>query len=156
MDDYVASNIAAGRGSLDDAAPAVVVRVAAQVGQNRSVEMQFGVPLDMTVADLNKYMDKITSVMDRQNNKGLLEVAKASLEAANKQLMTNMEQRSAYELRCQTEFSLSNRRGDFKPTESQRAQLGNFTSTTRNLKETIIPKFERDIEELERKINEGV
>ena len=140
----------------EDAAPAVVVRVAAQVGQNRSVDMQFGVPLDMTVKDLNAYMDKITSVMDRQNNKGLLEVAKASLEAAKKQLQTNQEQRSSYEAKCRNDFNLSNRRGDFKATESQRAQFGNFDGTTRNLKENIIPKFERDIEELERKINEGV
>lgn len=140
----------------DAAAPAVVVRVGAQVGQNRSVDMQFAVPLDMTVKDLNAYMDKITSVMDRQNNKGLLEVARASLEAAKKQLMTNLEQRATYESKCRVDFITSNRKGDFKATESQRAQLGNFDSTTRNLKENIIPKFEKDIEELERKINEGV
>jgi hypothetical protein len=141
--------------SEDMAAPAVVVRVAAQVGQNRSVDMQFAVPLEMTVKDLNAYMDKVTSVMDRQNNKGLLEVARASLEAAKKQLATNSEQRGAYEAKCRDDFNLSNRRGDFKVTESQRAQLGNFDGTTRNLKENIIPKFERDIEELERKIAEG-
>jgi exonuclease VII large subunit len=140
----------------DQAAPAVVVRVAAQVGQNRSVDMQFAVPLDMTLQDVNAYMDKITSVMDRQNNKGLLEVAKASLEAAKKQLMTNLEQRTNYYNKCEDDFTLSNRKGTFRATESQRAQLGNFDSTTRNLKENIIPKFEKDIEELERKINEGV
>ena len=140
----------------DGAAPAVVVRVAAQVGQNRSVDMQFAVPLDMTVPDLNAYMDKITSVMDRQNNKGLLEVTKLSLEAAKKQLATNGEQRGNFDAKCRTDFVLGNRKGDFKPTEAQRAQYANFDTTSANLRENIIPKFERDIEELERKINEGV
>lgn len=140
----------------DHAAPAVVVRVAAQVGQNRSVDMQFAVPLDMTVKDLNAYMDKITSIMDRQNNKGLLEVARASLEAAKKQLATNEEQRSHYEQTCQNDFALSNRRGEFKATTSQQAQIGNFTTTSRNLRENIIPKFERDISDLVGKITLGV
>lgn len=140
----------------EDATPAVVVRVAAQVGQNRSVEMQFGVPLDMNLPDLNAYMDKITSVMDRQNNKGLLEVAKASLAAAKKQLLTNAEQRGHLESKYQFEWSVSSRRGDFKPSTAQAAQLNNFDTTSANLRENVIPKFERDIEELERKINEGV
>jgi hypothetical protein len=142
--------------AAEQAAPAVVVRVSAQVGQNRSMEMQYAVPLSMTVADLNTYMDKITSIMDRQNNKGLLEVARASLEAAKKQLATNQEQRGQFEAKCRNDFNLSNRRGDFKATESQRAQFGNFDVTSNNLRENVIPKFEKDIAELERKINEGV
>lgn len=140
----------------DQAAPAVVVRVAAQVGQNRSVDMQFAVPLDMTVRDLNQYMDKITSVMDRQNNKGLLEVARASLAAAHKQLATNEEQRAQFESKCRLDFVVSNRRGDFKATAAQQAQFGNFDVTSDNLRKNVIPKFEKDIAELEQKINEGV
>jgi hypothetical protein len=140
----------------EDAAPAVVVRVTAQVGQNRTVDMQFGVPLNMTLPDLNAYMDKITSVMDRQNDKGMLEVAKATLEASKKQLAVNQEQRAHFEAKCRNDFHVSNRRGDYKPTESQRTQLNNFDVTSINLRDNIIPKFTRDIEELERKINEGV
>jgi hypothetical protein len=143
--------------ALDErVAPAVVVSVQAKVGTDRNMNMQFAVPLDMTVKDLNAYMDKITSVMERQNDKGLLEYSKALLAGAEKQLLENIEQRAHFESKCRLDFAISGRRGEFKPTDSQRAQFNNWDTSASNLRDNILPKYKKDIEELERKINEGV
>lgn len=142
--------------SGDEAVPGVIFRVSQQVGQNRQMEMQFAIPLDMTPKDLNRYIDKCTAVLERQNEIGILNVTKATLAQAKAQLQANREQRANYESKCRLEWVVSNRKGDFRPTESQKAQLTNWDTTTANLMENLIPKYEKDISELERRINEGV
>lgn len=135
---------------------AIGIQISSQVGQNRSITMTLGVPMIMELSELNQFMDKCASVLDRQNDKGLLEVAKLNLEAARKNLVTNIQQRETYYAQQALDHEVRGRKGSFTPSESQRAQLRNFDSTTANLKETVIPKLMRDIEDLERKINEGV
>jgi hypothetical protein len=120
------------------------------------MEMQFACPLDMTPRDLNLYIDKVTSVIERQNNIGILLVTRATLAQAKAQLQANREQRANFESQCRLEFSVSGRRGDWRPTTSQQAQLGNWDNTSKNLIENLIPKYEADVADLKRKIDEGV
>ena len=143
-------------GKTDMGVPAIVINLTSQVGSNHTMSMQFGAPLDMTTKDLNAYIDKARSVMERQNNISLLEKAKMVLEDAEKQLITNREQRANAEFGYVKQWHDTQRKGDFKPTESQRAQLGNWDKTIKNLHEELIPKFKFQIDELEKKISAGV
>lgn len=140
----------------DEAVPGIVVSVNSQVGHSRSVSIQFACPLDMTPKDLNRYIDKVTAVMDRQNNIGLLAVARANLEAAKKEIIKSREHRANFESKARQDWVISGRKGDFRPTASQQAQLNNFDTTEKNSRENLIPKFEKDIAELEQLINEGI
>jgi hypothetical protein len=137
----------------DSKAPAFVFRVSAQVGQNKNIELTFGAPMDMTPADLNAYLDKVMSVVDRQNDKGVLEQLKLTLEQAEKTVQTNMDQKAALESKFALEWSVSNRRGEFKPNAGQQAQLNNFDTTAKELRENRIPQLRKMIAELERKID---
>lgn len=135
---------------------AIGIQVNAQVGANRSMTMTLGAPLAMTLQDLNRYVDKIMSVAERQNMKGLLEQAKLALEGAEKNIQTNLEQRASFQGKSDLEWVASGRQGPFRPSKSQQAQLDNWDTTIRNLRDNVIPKFKRDIAELEAKIAEGV
>ena len=138
----------------DTAAPAFVIRVAAQVGRDRTIEMTFGAPMDMTAKDLHGYTDKVMSVIERQNNKGLLRECELALEGHTKNLTTNLEQKATLESKYRLDFEISGRKGEFKAAGNQKAQLDNFDSTSKNLREVVIPKLKRDIEELKRKIED--
>jgi hypothetical protein len=138
----------------DTAAPAFMVRTAAQVGRDRTMEITFGVPMDMTPTDMHKYTDKVMSVIERQNNKGLLRECEMALDGHTKNLATNLEQKAALESKYQLDFVVSGRKGEFKAAGNQKAQLDNFDSTSKNLREVVIPKLKRDIEELKRKIED--
>jgi hypothetical protein len=145
-----------GHTAVSEAVPGIILRISAQVGHSRSMEVQFACPLDMTPKDLNQYIDKVTAVLNRQNDIGLLAVARANLVHAKKEITTNQEHRAEFESRCRLDWNVSGRRGEFKPTESQRAQLKNWDTNIQNYRENLIPKFEKEIAELERQINEGV
>lgn len=140
----------------DKSAPAFVIRTAAQVGRDRTIELTFGAPMDMTPRDLHAYTDKAMSIIERQNNKGLLREYELRLEAANDQLRTNIEQQAAAESKYRLDFDVGNRRGEWKPTGQQAAELRNFGKTQHDLRDVTIPKIKREIEDLKRKINEDV
>lgn len=135
---------------------AIGIQVSAQVGPNRTITMTLGAPLSMSPADLNAYVDKIMGVADRQNDKGILETVRATLAKAEKDIITNQEQRGSLHNKFELEWAKGNRRGDFKPTDSQQAQLNNYSQTIVNLKENVIPKLQSQIAELEAKIAAGV
>ena len=137
---------------VDKTAPALFVKTAQQVG-TRMMEMSFAVPLDMTPADLNAYVDKVTSVMDRQGDKAALEQEVVALKNAEMQLRTNADQLANQQQRDATDWDISNKRGDFRPTESQRKQYENWQKNSIHLRETIIPRHRKNIEALEQRIN---
>jgi hypothetical protein len=135
---------------------AIGIQVQAQVGPNRTISMTLGAPMSMTTADLNLYVDKIMSVADRQNDKGVLETLKATLAGAEKDIITNQENRGSLHNKFELEWASRGKLGDFKPTDSQYQQLNNYDGTVRNLKDNVIPKLRKQISELEAKIAAGV
>ena len=135
---------------------AIGIQVSAQIGPNRQISMTLGAPMSMTLADLNRYVDKIIAVADRQNDKGILEQQHLALAAAEKNVLTNREQQAALNGKFELDWLISKRKGEFTPTPSQSAQLNNYTQTINNLKENVIPKLRKDISELEEKIAQGV
>lgn len=139
---------------VDTSAVAIVVRIASQAGP-RAIEMQFGVPLDMNLADLNAYMDKATSVIDRQAAIGDLRRAKLDLEGAEKMLATTQEQRAAYESKCALDWTVSGRKGEWRPVGAQKNQFDNWDTTLRDVREKRIPGFKAEIARLEREIAGG-
>jgi hypothetical protein len=141
--------------AADAVAPAIVTSITAQIGPNRSITMQFGIPMDMRPADLNAYLDKVMAAMDRQNDKGLLTEYKVSLEKAQFNLETAAQQRANHEAACRDAFEKSGRHGEWKPTGSQKQELSNFDNNVRDLRDKTIPKLKTAIDELERKINEA-
>lgn len=138
--------------SVDGTAPAIFVRMTSQVGPNRSIEMSFGIPLDMTPSDLNTYLDKVSACADRQHNKGMLEETKLALLAAQRDLMRNMENRASYEAKAEGEWYGKGKRGAWVPNGTENAQIKNFQTTDTNIREAIIPRLEKQIAELEEKI----
>lgn len=140
--------------SVDRSAPAIMIRVATQAGP-RAIEMTFGVPLDMTVADLNAYVDKVVGVSDRLQKQGDLQRAKLDLEGAEKALMTQIEQRTNYEINCANDWSASNRQGPWKPYGNQKAQMDNWDKSIRELRDNRIPHFKNEIDKLQREISQG-
>lgn len=135
---------------------AIGIQVAAQVGPNRTITMTLGAPLSMTPVDLNRYVDKIMSVADRQNDKGVLETIKATLAAAEKDILTNQQHRSDLEAKFQADWDRSQRKGPLRLTDTQASQLNNYQVTIIDLKDNRIPKFRKQVEELEAKIAAGV
>lgn len=142
--------------AVDVDSPAIVITMTQAVGTDRNMQLQFAVPLGMTPMKLNAYIDKVTSVIDRQNDMGLLRKAKAILAGAEDHLKTNSENQANYLLKCEAEWYQSNRKGPFKMNGAQEAQMRNFKETEITTKEKLIPKYKADIAELEQKINAGV
>lgn len=136
---------------IDGSAPAVVIKMAKQINQSL-MEMSFAIPLDMTPKDLNAYVDKVSGVMDRQSDKADLEAQEMALQAAERDLFTNLDQLSNQRARDETDWSIGQKRGDFRPTESQKKQYENWEKTSRGLREDRIPKFKANIEALKKKI----
>jgi hypothetical protein len=133
---------------------AIGININGQVGPNRTISLTLGVPMSMTLPDLNGFMDKCMSVIDRQNDKGILDQLRLGLEGAEKDLATNRLQRSHYEAKCANDWNITNRKGEFKPTESQRVQLTNFDTTAKELRENRIPKLKKEITDLEQKLGD--
>jgi len=141
--------------AVDTGDLAIGIQINAQVGANRTITMTSGIPIAVTPADLNAYMDKMVAVIDRQNDKGILEQCKLALLAAEKDLITQTEQRAGFESRAEMDFRIANRKGDYRPTESQQKQLANYDQSIRALREDRIPKFKKDIADLEARIAAG-
>ena len=141
--------------SVDTSAPAIMIRVASQAGP-RAIEMTFGVPLDMTLKDLNTYVDKVVSVADRLQAQGELQKLRLDLEGAEKALATHLEQRAATEAKATLEWEISGRKGAWKPTASQQQQIANWETTIREMRDKRIPYFKAEISKLEREIAAGV
>lgn len=135
---------------------AIGIQLSAQVGPNRTMTMTIGVPLDVSLSNLNQFVDKLMSVTDRQNDKGLLEQAKLALQAAEKDIGTNQDHAAAFSGKAELDWVASGRQGPFRPSKSQQTQLDNWGTTIRNLKDNVIPKLKRNITELEAKIAAGV
>lgn len=138
--------------SEEKAAPAFVFRLASQVGKDGSMEITFGLPADMRPVDMNAYIDKVRALVDRQNDIGLLEVTRAHLDGAKKQLLTQREQRAAHDSKARLAFIASGRKGEYKAHGSDAAALDNFDKTIKRLSEELIPEFEAQISALQRKI----
>ena len=137
---------------VQDGAPAIFVRYSAAVGKDRNIELSFGIPLDMRPADLNKYLDKVTGCVNRQNEIGLLEFAKSTLMEAYNKITENSEAASAYEAKQESDWYSKGKLGAWKPTGSQQAEIKNYNTTIANYRDNIIPLWEKKVAELERKI----
>jgi hypothetical protein len=140
---------------VDKEAPAIFVRMSSQVGQNRTMEMSFGIPLDMTPSDLNKYIDKVSACAERQNEKGILEVLKFNLRDAYKRIEENTQHIAGYEAKHMAQWEASGRRGDWQPSGAQSAEIRNFQTTISDLRDNVIPRLKKQIAESEAKISEG-
>lgn len=140
---------------VDGSAPAVMIRCARNVG-NQAMEMNFAVPLDMKPADLNAYVDKVTAVMERQGDKAALEQEEIALKNAERDLATGLMQLSNQRAADELRWVSGGRKGEFKPTESQQAQYGNWDKNTRHLRDERIPQIKARIAELRARINAGV
>jgi hypothetical protein len=141
---------------IDTDGLAIGINITSQVGPNRTIAMTLGVPMSMTVNDLNRFMDKAASVLDRQNDKGVAAQLKLEIERAKKDLRTAIEQKATHEAKFALEHRIGNRRGDWQASESQRKQLDNFESSRQHLLDVVIPKFEKDLADTEARIAAGV
>lgn len=131
---------------------AIVVRIAGQAGP-RAIEMSFGIPLKMDLIKLNKYMDKVTSVIDRQIAIGDLRRAIADLAGAEKALRTTVEQKAAFESVCAMKWDAEGRKGGWKPYGNQTNQLENWDKTIGELRDNRIPAFKAEIAKLEQAVS---
>jgi hypothetical protein len=132
---------------------AIGIQVNGQVGPNRTIALTLGVPMSMSLPDLNGFMDKIMAVIDRQNEMGILEQLKLQLEGAEKDLATQRAHRADYYADCAKKWEVGNRKGEFQTTEAQRAQLANFDRSANEIAENRIPKLRKEIAEIERKLD---
>jgi hypothetical protein len=131
---------------------AIGVQVSAQVGPNRNIAMTLGVPLDWGLHEINKQVDRLMAIADRQNNIGLLEAHRLALENAEKDILTAREHKADYLQKADTEWIARNRNGKLKLTESQRGQIQNWETNEKNLRDNVIPRLQSQIAELEQKI----
>ena len=135
---------------------AIGIQLNAQVGPNRTMTMTLGVPLEVDLPQLNALVDKLMSVTERQNDKGILEQTRLTLASAEKDIQTNLQHKSSFAAKSELDWIASGRQGPFKPSKSQAAQMDNWDKTIGNLKDNVIPKLRRDIEQLEARIAAGV
>lgn len=140
-----------GLSTVSGADLAIGVQFTAQVGPNRQIVLTTAVPLDWSATEINETLDKLVGLVDRRNAFSMLDVARAELERARHEVATQLEQKAQTEVRWALEWEVSNRKGPFRPTDSQRAQLANFDKTAKNLREVVLPKLQKQLAELEAK-----
>lgn len=140
---------------VDKAAPAIFVRMQSRIGPDNTIEMSFGVPLDFTTSELNKYIDKVASCAERQNEKGMIAEFKLRLHEAYKQIETINSNEAQLQAKSQADYESSGRRGEWRPTGSQAAELKTFSTNRANFRDNIIPRLEKEIAALEAKIAQG-
>ena len=137
--------------ALDVTAPAIVVRMTIP-----PMEVQFAVPLDMTLPELNRYVDKVTSIAERQRCRAQLETEKLNLETAMKNLAALVSNRSMYEVQAEQSWVDRGRKGAWKADGAQSAALRNYEKDEHRFRDEVIPHTKKIIEELEAKINKDV
>jgi hypothetical protein len=132
---------------------AIGIQINGQVGPNRTIVLTLGVPMAMTLPDLNGFMDKCMSVIDRQNDMGILQQLQLQLEGAEKDLATQRSHRADYFADCARKWEESSRKGEFQTTQAQKAQLDNFDRSANEIAQNRIPKLRKEIAEFQRRLD---
>ena len=131
---------------------AIGIQINGQVGPNRTIMLTLGVPMTMSLPDLNGFMDKAMSVLDRQNDMGIIEALKVELERAEKDIATQRAHRASYIADCGAKWEHSNRKGEFQINGAQQAQVSNFDKSINEIADNRIPKLRKEIADLEKKL----
>lgn len=126
------------------------IRFACTVGQGRQIEMTAGVPLDWKQDQINDLLDKLATGMDRQSYRYQLHDMKAALEQTERELSTNRQQLANFEDQCAAEFSRRGKNGEFRYSENQEKQRGNYANTEQRIV-AHIEKLRKDIKDAEAK-----
>ena len=130
----------------------IVLQISAAVGPNRTMALSSNFPLSITPQDMNIYVDKMFYILDRQNWKSELIVKQAELERTRKELFTATQQADNFQAQAADTWEKGGRRGPFRMSDSQRKQVDAAMSNIQHLREERIPILERQLKELEEKI----
>ena len=134
---------------------AIGIQFSAAVGRDRQIVLTAGVPITLTPGQINEYVDKMAYVMDRQNWKGELKVLRNELEMTEKELVTNMQQLDSARDRMVADWERSKRRGPFRMSDAQEKNDATQSKNIAHLRDERIPKYKRQIAELEAQIAGG-
>jgi len=98
-----------------------VVQLASTIGGTRSLTLTTGLPMDCTKGQLDTLLDKITAASDRQKKLFDLEQTRMLLRNEEQNLHQHRLQVGAQELKFQTEYNMSGRKGEWEPKGSQKS-----------------------------------
>jgi hypothetical protein len=126
----------------------VGIQFTVSVGNGRQIAMTAGIPLEWDINQTNRVLDKLALAMDRQAHKYQLHDMRTQLEASEFQLQTARQQKANFEQQQMAEWEKGPKRGPWQPTESQRKQLQNWSTTSEHLAADVI-KRRKEIEEIE-------
>ena len=126
------------------------VQFAVTVGNGRQITMTAGIPLHWDKAAIDNVLDKLGTAMDRQAAKCQLDDIKLAIEQTESALATTRQQLANYDQANTAEWERSNRRGGFRPSESQIKQAGNFRNTEQ-AQVAAIEKLHKDLKDAENK-----
>jgi len=117
---------------------AIGTRFACTVGNGRQIEMTTGIPLDWEKDKINEVLDLMAGAMDRQTLRYRLKDLEQVVEQGTKDLRTSEYQRDMYEQKAKHDFDTMGRRGEWKPSDSQRKQIENFDQSQKHLREHLV------------------
>lgn len=129
---------------------AIAIQITSAIGPNRQINLGTGVPIDWDLGEINSQVDKMMAVIDRQDARGRLEVARSVHAKALFDLDTNIQQLEHFNAKCEQEFHGSGRKGRWTANGSQEKAIQNYRTTIQNFRENIIPKTLADIKDLEK------
>lgn len=144
------------------AAPALGFSITSNITDRSQIVVQSFVPLDATDDEINAVLDKVMKACDRQRAKYLVndfklkaELEDQALEAQKKVLEDRVGKLADLKNIYQSEWTDSNRRGDFKMTTQQEANVGKVQTDIENMAKTVagmkqnVERYKSNLAELE-------
>jgi O-methyltransferase involved in polyketide biosynthesis len=117
--------------------PAISVQLSSTIGGTRSLTLTTGLPMDCKKSQLDELLDKITAASDRQKKLFDLEQTRALLKNEEQNLHQHRTQIGMQELKFEQDYNISGRKGEFRPTASQRSVLDGLQKNVVNSSERI-------------------
>lgn len=121
-----------------------------QFPENRALSFTTACPQDVSDDDLAKLLKRMSDASDFLDGVYRLRALKAFLVQQEKELQTQRDQKHNHEQLLNTNWLKTERRGEFKMSESQAAQIRNFDTTIERYIDAI-KKLREEIADLEAK-----
>lgn len=138
----------------DGKAIAVAITITSSISANRQIVMQTYMPRDATAAEFNGIVDKLTKVVNRQEDLVALPEMQKNLAFHEKTLKQLREDMGGIERKAETLWKMANKRGPVKLTAPEEAQKTTAETNVKRYEEEI-GKITAAIKDAERRIAEA-
>lgn len=114
--------------------------IVSQVSKERTIQFSTAIPRDASRAEINEWVDKFSSVCERQEHRFLLNDIERSVLMDEDQLKLAQEELPAIETRAEAAWISSGKKGKFHLNENEKARQMMLANNAHKLKEDIAKK----------------